>query len=363
MTFLRFLALYMSCIWLPAQQYILETPLDHLVNETSGLIYLNNTLITHNDSGNSNELFEIDLISGNISRTITISNATNIDWEDIAYDNNYIYIGDFGNFDATRTDLRVYRILRSEFFNSNSVMADIIHFSYEDQTDFSVQEFTTNFDAEALIHFNNNLYIFTKNWADGNTNIYQLPKIPGTYSISILDVVNSQGLVTGATTSIDESSVVLCGYNINGSFVIELSGFSSGLFSNGSLTKVYVSPPVGYSFQTEGIAPFNVNEYYVSAEEANGNSQGLFSVNLQTLNLNSAQDNSISFYPNPANSTIKLSTDQYDTSIYSITGQLIKSYSTSILNISDISNGLYIIKFKPKTDFGYNLSKRLVIER
>ena len=48
-----------------AQQLVLEAPLDSNVSESSGLIYLNNTLITHNDSGGNNELYDIDISTGN----------------------------------------------------------------------------------------------------------------------------------------------------------------------------------------------------------------------------------------------------------------------------------------------------------
>ncbi|NND15889.1 MAG: hypothetical protein HKN89_06150, partial [Eudoraea sp.] len=52
--------------------------------ETSGLLFYNNELITHNDSGNEANLFVIDTLSRAISRTVVISNAQNIDWEDMA---------------------------------------------------------------------------------------------------------------------------------------------------------------------------------------------------------------------------------------------------------------------------------------
>lgn len=346
-----------------SQDYTLESPLDNTVSETSGLIFLDNILITHNDSGNSNELYEINTSTGDITRTVTITNSTNVDWEDLTYDNNYIYIGDFGNFDATRTNLRIYRISRNDYINSNSVTADVINFSYNEQTDFSVQEFTTNFDAEALIHYNNNLYVFTKNWADGNTNVYTLPKTPGTYSITAIDVLNTQGLVTGATTSVDGSSIVLCGYDLNGSFLINLNGFSSGLFSNGSLTKTSINPPNSYSFQTEGIAPINNNEYYVSAEAGNGNSQGLYSFNLSTLSTEDSQPNrDVDFYPNPAKNFVQLNSEEYLASIYTVAGQLIKSFATSKLDISDINSGLYILRLTPKSKVGEPLTHTFIIK-
>jgi hypothetical protein len=345
-----------------AQQYTLETTLDNTVSETSGLIYINNTLITHNDSSNANELYDIDLTTGNVTRTVTVSNVTNTDWEDITYDENYIYIGDFGNYDATRTNLRVLRIPIADYFNSTSVSAEIINFNYLEQTDFSVQEFSTNFDAEALIHFNNKLYIFTKNWADLNSNIYELPKTPGTYTISQIDVIQSDGLVTGATLDMNLNSIVLCGYDLDGPFLIQLNDLGSGLFSNATFTKTSINPPSGYSFQTEGIAPLNGVEYLVSAEEADSFPQGLYRINLSTLtNAEPIASNTLGFYPNPAKTTITLNKSNCITKIYSVTGQCVKISEETTIDVSDLAAGIYLVKIKNE-DLNKTQIKRLIIE-
>ena len=49
------------------------------VKETSGLLFLDGKIITHNDSGDAANIYEIDSLSGIIVRTVSISNATNID--------------------------------------------------------------------------------------------------------------------------------------------------------------------------------------------------------------------------------------------------------------------------------------------
>ena len=141
------LFLVLSFLGINAQQFTLEISLDATVNETSGLLYINNTLITHNDSANTNQLFDIDTTTGNVTRTVTITNATNVDWEDLTKDDTYIYIGDFGNYEGDRTDLKVYRIAISDYLNNSSVTADVINFSYADQTDFTTSPFATNFDV------------------------------------------------------------------------------------------------------------------------------------------------------------------------------------------------------------------------
>ena len=149
--------------------------------ETSGLLFFDSKIITHNDSGNNANLFEIDSLSGNLLRTISISNATNIDWEDITEDENHIYIADIGNNNGNRIDLKIYKILKSDFKKSTSVSAEIISFSYEDQTNFDSKPNGSNFDAESIVVYNNSILIFTKNWNDLKTNVYKTPLIKGDY--------------------------------------------------------------------------------------------------------------------------------------------------------------------------------------
>lgn len=344
-----------------AQQLVLETALDDTVNETSGLLYLNNTLITHNDSATTNQLFDVDTSTGSVTRTITVTNATNVDWEDLTHDDTYIYIGDFGNYQGNRTDLKVYRIAITDYFASTSVTADVINFSYSNQTNFTPSPLATNFDTEGLIHYNNKLYVFSKNWLNGNTNIYELSKTPGTYSISITDTIIAEGLVSGATYNASTNSIILTGYDTNGAFFIQLNGFNSGLFSNGSVVKTSVAVPANYSPQIEGIIPINATEYYVSAEENSPTASGLYSFNTSTLSSVSEVNNlEVSFYPNPTEESITLSHDNCDTKIYSITGQLVKVSIHKQIDVSDLNSGIYLIKIRQSGSQNMAIKKLII---
>jgi hypothetical protein len=59
------------------------------LDETSGLVFYNDKIITHNNSGNEGNLYEISGTTGTIIRTVTITNSTNVDWEDITQDASY----------------------------------------------------------------------------------------------------------------------------------------------------------------------------------------------------------------------------------------------------------------------------------
>ena len=158
-------AIFSSLCECYSQELEFITLLDSGLHENSGLILLNNRLISFQDSGNEPLLLEIDSVNGEILRTVFIDNATNIDWEDICYDEENIFIGDLGNNDGNRTNLCVCKLTISDYLNTpNDTVSDqVINFSYQDQTDFSLSTWSTIYDAESLISYNDSLYIFTKN--------------------------------------------------------------------------------------------------------------------------------------------------------------------------------------------------------
>jgi len=188
------------------------TVLDQAVKETSGLIFFDGKLVTHNDSGDSPNLYEIDTINGNVTRTVTVSNATNVDWEDITQDDNFIYVGDFGNNNGTRTNLAIYVIDKVEFNSQTTVTADTILIQYADQTNFSSQPNSNNYDCEAMIAFEDSLMLFSKNWENEKTYLYTLPKSAGVYNLVKRDSFDTQGTITGATYNSFSNEILLTGY-------------------------------------------------------------------------------------------------------------------------------------------------------
>lgn len=238
------------------------------VLESSGLIYYNNKLITHNDSGNSPRLYEVDTLSSQIIRTITINNAVNIDWEDIAQDESYIYIGDFGNNTGNRQDLTIYRVAKSEYDVSNTISAERINFSYEDQTDFSEMQ-NSDWDAEAMVEFNDQLLIFTKQWQTNGTVAYSIPKITGTYSAKKLGFYNISGLVTGAAYNKFSNVLMLLGYSPQlQPFIVRIDELATNFSFNGTEEKTGLE--IGFS-QLEGITYSDSNTYYISSERFQNN--------------------------------------------------------------------------------------------
>ena len=347
------------------QQLIFLTAIQDSIKETSGLIYLNQKLITHNDSEGRPALYEIDSISGNVIRTVAISNATNIDWEDICYDSTYLYIGDFGNNDGSRTDLKIYRLPITSYLTTvnDTVTVDTIQFNYSDQTDFTPTQFSTNFDAEALISYNDSLYIFTKNWGNSWTNIYALPKTPGTYQISKIDRINSQGLVTGATYNPVSNTILLIGYTFVSPFIIEISNFTFNEFSSGTIERYLISPPPEFSYQMEGITFLNQNQYYITAEKFGTLKSALYRLDTdKLLGLESIEEITGLIYPNPTSYVVHIKNIDLSTvEIYDLQGILQKSSYGEQIYISDLGKGVYIIVIKNSRG-DKSATQKLIIE-
>ena len=291
------------------------------VEETSGIIFLNSRLITHNDSGDDPMLYEIDTSTGLVLRRVIIDNAEHVDWEDICHDSEFIYIGDIGNNSGSRQDLKIYKIRVDEYIASDTVSAEIIEYAYADQVNFTPAQNATNFDAETLISIGDSLYIITKNWLNFQSNIYGLPKVPGVYEIERIDSVNTSGLITGGLYDEVNQKIVLSAY-VLAPFVLELTDFSINEFAKSKIKRYDFSPDG--SIQIEGIAQLGNNEYYLTAEENLTGPASLYVLNADLMSATNAQDyEEVFIYPNPTLEMVHMSSKYKIRSIlvYDINGK------------------------------------------
>ena len=334
--------------------------LDNDVTETSGLLVLSSKIITHNDSGDDPKLYELNGDTGVIEREITISNASHIDWEDITMDDEYIYVGDIGNNNGNRTDLKIYKIDKDDFTSSNTVSAEIINFSYEDQTDFTSLPNANNFDAEALTILDDTLIIFTKNWQNFQTNVYQILKTPGTHSATRISRGNVQGLITGATVSSENPNLFfLSGYDASlVPFLIvipENRAPGTDIFNNG-FTKVSLENDLEEGSQVEGISSYALNKLYISREKFQGYLNGssierdpkLYEITEQfssLLNTTSVHKLEVSIN-NPVGDEIRIQSNLNikQVRLFSILGkQVLTNLNSNKLMVNHLKKGLYIL--------------------
>jgi hypothetical protein len=240
------------------------------IAESSALIEFNNTLWTLNDNGNENILYQLDPNNGSILKKVSITNAENIDWESMAQSPEHIYIGDFGNNAGNREDLVILKIKKSELGAYDEVSAEKIFFSYPDQNNFSPTFQNHNFDCEAFFFANNQFHLFTKNWANNQTNYYTVPDMQGNHVADFKEVFNVSGLITGADINRSTGDIILLGYTNAGvssqSFLWLFSDYPDFNIFNGEKYKITIGN-IRDLGQTEGVFIKDDNSGWISSEE------------------------------------------------------------------------------------------------
>lgn len=349
-------------------------PVDHsteLVDQikaTSGLIFWNDLLITHNDSNDEN-LYGLDPDSGEILKKYYLEGTSNKDWEAIDQDEKYIYVGDFGNnAKGNRTDLNILRIDKNTL-EQEVPEIDSIQFSYEDQANFNPQEAnTTDYDCEAFFVTGDSIYLVTKQWTSMKSAVYVLPKTPGTYKARLKTTLEPEGLVTDATLLEDENLLVLSGYDDSlMPFLYLIYDFNEYSFSEANKRKLRLDLPItqveGLT-TTDGITYYFTNEYFSRPPFVNS-TQRLHTINLKHFLTGYLDKSSLKVKPNPGmgfedHTVFPVPANEFVTfqgsdpsvygaySIFTTTGQLIKEGNVSITNntidITRFKKGMYLLK-------------------
>ncbi len=225
------------------------------VNETSGLVYFRGLLWTINDSGNEPVLYGLDPQTGEIFQRIRIGNAKNVDWEDLAQDENFIYIGDFGNNSGGRKFLQIYRVPKKAIptKGDETITSDKIVFNYPDYQGKPEKKKQTNFDCEAFVVIDSTIHLFTKNWGDHQTKHYRLPARPGRFVAELLFTFDARGLITAADYNPATHELLLLGYTKNEwvPFFWLLFDFQGDDFFSGNKRRIDLLNI--FATQTEGI--------------------------------------------------------------------------------------------------------------
>lgn len=245
------------------------------LKEVSGIAYTSQdqSIWTIEDSGNASAIYKIDA-TGKKTKTVTITDVQNLDWEDITMDKNGdVYIGDFGNNDNERQDLSIYKVAINDLDNENVTTAYKISFSYPEQKQFPPSKKELWYDVEGFFEMNNNFYLFTKNRSkgfDGTTLIYKIPNQAGSHKAILLDSFKTcdtykSCAITSAVLSPDQSKVVLLTHDK----IILFENFKGDDFLSGTQTTLELN-----HFSQKEAATFIDNDSMLLADEKNGSDGG-----------------------------------------------------------------------------------------
>ncbi|WP_372756057.1 hypothetical protein [Mariniflexile sp.] len=239
------------------EKLIVMANLPNKLNEVSGMETLvNSDLIwVIEDSGNKNHVYGLNT-KGDIEKDVVITNAENIDWEDLASDNlGNLYIGDFGNNSKNRKKFTVYKV---SDLKTDKTTAESIHFSLPDKVDDE--------DFEAFFIFKKHIYIFSK--SDKKAIVIKIPNQPGTHVAEYVSSFNLKGKnnkITAADISSDGKTIILLGHER----IWELTNFKSDNFVSGKIKKHNLE----HNSQKEGIC-FLTDSKLIISDERDGKKDG-----------------------------------------------------------------------------------------
>ncbi len=192
-----------------------RTEIEGLV-ESSGLVVSRQhrgVLWTHNDSGGAPELFAIRL-DGSLVGRIPIEGASNIDWEDLAIDDQgHLYVGDIGNNSSRRQDLSVL-VIEEPDPESSEPVRPLRRWSYRfpDQP-WPPDGAEANFDAEGLFWARGRLYLISKRRDDTLTVLYRFPEGDGGAELERISSFDVGGMTTAADVTPDGRYLAVLTYH------------------------------------------------------------------------------------------------------------------------------------------------------
>ena len=232
-----------------------------------------------NDSGNTNELFEVTP-KGKILRVIEVVNARNKDWEDLASNGtDQLFIGDFGNNNNKRKDLAIYSVNVNQIKN-DKVTAIKTSFYFEDQEKFPPKKKDRNYDVEAFVYKEGYFYLFTKNRSskfDGTTKLYKVLAQEGEQKANFIDHFitcqdQSDCLITSATLSKDKNELVLLTHNK----LFQFTNFKGANFFDGDMKEVHLN----HKTQKEAVC-FKNDELFITDEAVKSEGGNLYKIDFR----------------------------------------------------------------------------------
>lgn len=241
-------------------------------NESSGLVFLNDTIYSINDSGNSPEIHAMRASDGGHVHSWTVSNAQNQDWEALAQSPTQLFIGDFGNNSGNRTACDIYVVSSAQISTgTSSLIGQKQTFKFADQPTTPLTLNAHNYDCEAMFYWQDSLHLFSKNWQNLWTRHYVLPSNwQDTLVVLPQDSFYVNGLVTDAAYDYVQNNFYLLGYKK------ALSGlYSSFVYcffnqNNAMLASDYKRIELGSTLtlaQTEGICVSGAAQGFISGEK------------------------------------------------------------------------------------------------
>ena len=258
---------------------------DPKLHEISGIEFdKRQRLWAINDSGDDPKLYQINK-DGSIAKEILITNAKNIDWEDMTQNTfGHFFLGDFGNNDNKRRWLTIYKIENPIDIKGETTEAEIIKFNYPELTDRPVKPGDRNYDLEAFVSYKRHLYLFTKNRTepfDGITNLYKVGDHAANFDAQLIGsfktctTMEKLCWITSAALSPNREKLAL----LDSTSIWLFENFEGDNFFSGDVSRI----DLGIVTQKEAITFFDDNTIVFTDEAFKGIGGNAYSIKLDEV--------------------------------------------------------------------------------
>ena len=151
------------------QSTVTGTVEDPALDEISGVVVgarMDGVLWVEEDSGNDAAVYALEP-TGELVAKVTVDGATNEDWEDLAWARGRLWVGDIGDNERERSEIRVYSFREPGDRGVTSVAATTVRLRYEDGPH----------DAEAMFvdPRGEHLYLIVKQLTELESAVYAVP--------------------------------------------------------------------------------------------------------------------------------------------------------------------------------------------
>jgi hypothetical protein len=242
-----------------------------------------------NDGGDGPKLYMLNK-DGSIAREVTVSNAKNVDWEDMTQNRFGHFF--FGNNDNDRRWLTIYKIENPIDIKTDTTTAEIIKFTYPQMQEGEIKPQDKNYDLEAFVEYKRHLYLFTKNRTkpfDGITKLYKVGDHAANFDAELIGefktctTLEKLCWITSAAMSPDRTKLVL----LDSTSVWLFENFEGDNFFNGDISRI----DLGVVTQKEAVTFYDDNTLVFTDEEF----QGLVGGNIYEVKLDQVKRNVIKY--------------------------------------------------------------------
>lgn len=233
---------------------------------------------TLSDSGSSPRLVPIrstGLLLQPASLGVTVTGATNLDWEALTQDGaGNLIIGDVGNNLSRRRELHLYSVPEPLTIASATLPARRLVFSWPDQTQYPDPE--QRHDCEAIFWYQGRLHLLTKHRRDTSTSIWraEIPPAGDRIFLTQLGRFDVRGMVTDAAVSPNGKRLAVLTYRML--WVFDLTAKPDNPLAGPASARALA--PSAAHFQLEGCAWLDDRTLLLGSEEG-----GLFQVPLDQV--------------------------------------------------------------------------------